>query len=448
VNASLTSRVHGLLTGSAGKAVITLADQGVVSVTNFLAAVLVGRFAGKEELGLYYLGFQGILVFAQNTQMSLVSAAYIVYGPRQAGEEFRRYTGSTLIHSLAIGLLAALGLAVAGLWMRFTGLSDDLAGLDAVVLVLAGVTAFFLLREYARQVCFARLNAHAALLVDGAVLVVEVGGILALGWLGRLTAAGALGLIGLSCGLSALGWLVSRRAIFAPELRRAWPDFRRNWAYSRWIFAMNLAFLGSMQIYPWLLTLFHGKAANGVLGACGTVIFLSNPLLIGLGNFLGPKCVHAHAGDGIAGMARVVRKATLFFLVTMGAFCVMMFAGGGWLLRLLFGEEFAGYGPIIGVWALAQLAWSIRIPAEYGMNALERPDIGFKSLMLMLLVTLTGGVWLTWRFGPAGVVTGIALGQAAARAFSRFMFQRIAAAEAAREAEDTQLGGEKHHEPD
>ncbi|MFP4501125.1 MAG: lipopolysaccharide biosynthesis protein [Candidatus Hydrogenedentota bacterium] len=425
MNGGPVARVRAHLDSAAGKAFITLADQGVVSATNFLTAVLVGRFAGTEELGLYYLGFQGILIFAQNTQMSLVSAAYIVYGPRLSGEDFRQYTGSTLLHYAALAVIAALGLLVAGLGLRATGVPQDMAGLDKVLLVMAGAVIFFLLREYARQVCFARLNAHAALVLDGFVLVAQVCGLMALGGLGVLTADRAYMVVGLACGAGGLTWLAARRQIFSPHMGRAWPDFRKNWRYSRWVFAMNLAFLGSMQIYPWLLVSFHGKEANGILGACATVIFLSNPFIIGMSNFLGPKCVHALTERGAPGLQQVVRTATAFFAVTMGGFCVIMLAGGGVALHLLFGDaELAAYGHVVSIWAVGQLAWALRAPAEYGLNAIERPDVGFKALLLMLLITVTAGVWLTWRYQAAGVAVGIAAGQTAACVYSRTVFAR------------------------
>ena len=425
MSSPLTERFRGLFQSGAGKAFITLGDQGIVSATNFLTAVLIGRLAGQDELGLYFLGFQGILIFVQNTQMSLVSAAYIVYGPRLEGEEFRRYTGSTLLHSLTLGIIAGLAMLVAGLAFQTWGTPEGMEGLEGVLLVLAGTGACWLLREYARQVCFARLNAHAAIALDGFIFAGQMAGLYFLGRAGLLTAQSAYIVIGAVTGLGALVWIFSRRHIFAPRAARMWPDFRQNWNYTRWIFAMNLTYLGSMQIYPWLLGIFHDKEALGILGACGTVIFLSNPFIIGMSNFLGPKCVHAYTTEGVEGMRRVVRTATLFFAVTMGGFCVIMLVGGGVVMRLLFNEpRLADYGLVAGIWAVGQLAWALRAPAEYGMNALERPDVGFKALLLMLMITVTAGVWLTWQYGPLGVAIGIAAGQTAACAYSRWVFAR------------------------
>jgi O-antigen/teichoic acid export membrane protein len=425
VSSALTARARALLQSGAGKAFITLGDQGIVSATNFLTAVLVGRLAGQDALGLYFLGFQGILIFVQNTQMSLVSAAYIVYGPRLNGEEFRRYTGSTLMHSLLLCVIAGMGMLVAGLVFRWRGAPSGMEGLDGLLLVLAVTGGCWLLREYARQVCFARLNAHAAIALDAFVFVGQMGGLYALGRAGLLTAHTAYAVIGVMTGVGALAWLFSRRHIFAPRLADSWPDFRKNWKYTRWIFAMNLTYLGSMQIYPWLLGIFRDTEALGVLGACGTVIFLSNPFIIGMSNFLGPKCVHAYTTEGVAGMRRVVRTATIFFAVTLGGFSVIMLAGGGAIMRLLFNEPaLAEHGLVLGIWAVGQLAWAVRVPAEYGMNALERPDVGFKALLLMLMITVTAGVWLTWEYGPLGVAIGIASGQTAACAYSRWIFAR------------------------
>ena len=40
----------------------SLVNQGVVSATNFLTGVLIGRFCTKEEFGLFVLGFSIVLL--------------------------------------------------------------------------------------------------------------------------------------------------------------------------------------------------------------------------------------------------------------------------------------------------------------------------------------------------------------------------------------------------
>jgi O-antigen/teichoic acid export membrane protein len=101
----------------------------------------------------------------------------------------------------------------------------------------------------------------------------------------------------------------------------------------------------------------------------------------------------------------------------MGIFCVLMFLFGGWLVVFLYGNKYAGNGFIVGVLALSQLASALTFPINYGLNALERPDVGFKSYLLALGVTLTIGLWLVKSLGTIGVACGLLSGNILASAF-------------------------------
>jgi len=408
--------VVGFLTG---KAFWTLLDQGIVSAANFATTLIIGR-TSAEQLGLYVLGFT-IVIALVNAQSSIINFAYTVYSPRLEDDARARYTGSTLVHQGCYGALVITGLAVAG-WAVPRDMTEE--GLAPVLSALAGVILFLLLREYARQVSFARLRAKTALAVDCFIAAVQVGGLLLLAWYGRLTARTAWMVIGSGAGLAVLAWLFAHRRLFAIHLAHIVPDFRKNWSFSRWILAYSLAYLASTQLYPWILNFFHGKTETGIYGACTGVIFLANPFLLGMGNFLGPKTSHAYAEEGVAALRRVVNKATAFFAATMGVFCLIMFTAGPYLVMFLFGDAYAGQHWPIALLALAQLAWAFTIPANFGLNALERPDVSFKGLLLAVGVTLTLGVYLVYALGIVGVAAGMLAGNTAACLFTRAVFSR------------------------
>lgn len=416
----LKKGVAALIAIAGSKAALTIADQGIVSVANFATSIILGRMCSKEEFGLYLLGFS-IVILAVNTQSSLISAAYTVFSPRMKGEEHARYTGSTLIHQITYALIIVAALAIAAGAMGFGGGPQ---GLSPVLWTLAAVIAMILLKEYARQVCFAGLRTKTVFALDTAVSALQVAGLLLLARFGGLSAQHAYAVIGCCAGAAGLLWLAASRRLFSPRLSAAPAHFRKNWGYGKWIFAYNVAFIASNQIYPWLLLAFHGAEANGIYGACAGVIFLVNPLIIGLGNFLGPKTVHALNQSGPEAMRRVVRIADLFFLAVIGGFAVTMFFAGEWVLTLFYGQKYAGNGAVVIVLGVVQVAWALTVPANFGLNALERPDVAFKSLLLSLVVMVTAGVWLVWAYGPLGVAFGLFAGNVAACAFTRLYFGR------------------------
>jgi len=410
------------------RAVLALADQAVVSGANFAASFVLALALTKEGYGLYGLGFT-IVQLLLNTQSAVVTSAYMVNSPKFEEDERRRYTASVLVHQGILCLVAIIGLGLAALLLpRAGGMSAEssLGALAPLLGIQAVVIAFILLREFVRQLSFAAMNMALALALDIGFASLQLGALGALAWFDLLSPERAFLVLGGAALLSSACWFALNRHRFRLDPARILPDFKSNWQFSRWMFAANLLFLASNQLYPWLLFAFHGSAANGEFQASFLVVALLNPFVLGIGNFLAARTAHAREEQGIQGIQRVVRKADQLFVAVLGAFCLLMLVAGGPLLALATGGKYAGHGVVINFLALWQLLFALAIPASHALNALNRPDVTLKALSCSLGVTATLGVWLVWAFGPAGVAAGLAAGSLAALIFTRLAFWRAA----------------------
>ena len=259
-------RAGGL--GAMGKGAATVADQAVVSATNFVTSVIIGRACSKDELGFYMLGFT-IMLFATGVQQALILSPYIVFSARRAGIGLSPVHGQ--LSDPPIGSVQRHRPGTRSCQCH-TVLRNGSERLDAIVWALAAVMPLILLREFARQVSFARLQVGVALLLDCCVFVVQMGGLLLLAHFGALSSSRAYWLIGGACGVTSLVWLVWSRHAFAFSFDQVLPDLQQNWRLARWLFASSVGRAGSSQMYPWILTAFHGAAATGVLAACRGIL--------------------------------------------------------------------------------------------------------------------------------------------------------------------------------
>ena len=114
---------HFLLGSSARKTYVALTDQSVVSGTRFVTTLMIGRWCGAGELGLYSLIFT-LMILILGAQQSLIATPYTVYGNRLSGVARREYAGSAMVHCLLLGLisLAVLTLSGGGLLRACIGL--------------------------------------------------------------------------------------------------------------------------------------------------------------------------------------------------------------------------------------------------------------------------------------------------------------------------------------
>ena len=393
-----------LLTGPAArKGVTTLLDQAIVSGANFFAGVAVGRSCSKQELGLYALGFS-VVVFLLNLQNTLIAFPYTVYSPRLFGKELKSYTSSSLIHQLGYSALTAGLLFIAG-WVLAAVPGPE--GLPAVLWALAIGVPFLLLREYARQLSFAWLRVRSALLVDLTVATIYIGGLYFLAQRGELSAVRAFYLSGAACLLAASGWIFLKRSEFSFGSTQAISDIRRNCELARWPLAALFANLVAIQLYPWFLTGFHGTEATGILSACMGTIYLANPFILGMGNFLGPRILHAHARGGTEAVRNVITKGALVIVAFLGPFCLCMIFFGDFLLRTIYGEKFAGRGAVVALLAVCQFIEAITYPMATASFVLGRQDSVFYAHLAALLVTGCAGLFLVKYFGIIGTAGGL-----------------------------------------
>ena len=402
------------------KGTITILDQAVASASNFAASVIIGRACSKTELGFYMLGFT-IMLFANGVQQSLILSPYTVFSARRNDHELRLYTGSSLMFHVGLCVLTTLCLVIAAAVLAFISGSERLG---AILWVLSAVMPLILLREFARQVSFGRLEAGLALLLDCCVFLVQFGGLLLLAHFGALSSSRAYWLIGGACGVTSLVWLFWSRHAFAFSLDQLVPDLQKNWRLARWLVASSVAFAGSSQMYPWILTAFHGAAATGIFAACRGVLFSANPFLLGLQNFLGPKFAHEVHKNGSDGLYRATVRAVLVIAAVMGVFCLVMLLFGGSILKIVYGEKYAGYGVVIAVLALAQLVSAVNAPLTSSLMAMERTDVEFKCSLAAMVVMPTIGMWLVKFYGPLGAGYGLLAGAVASTAYGWILFNR------------------------
>jgi O-antigen/teichoic acid export membrane protein len=372
------------------------------------------------------LGFT-LLVLITSIQMALITIPYTIYGNRLAGESRRQYAGSTLVHHALLGLLAVAGLLIAS---AVCSLTPQAAELTPVIWTLAGMIPFLLLREFVRRFAFAHLRAMVAAMLDAAVAVMQISGMLCLAWLDRLSAVSGYAVMGLACAVAAGAAMRLMKNEFVVRRQQVLPELKQNWRLGRWIFASQMTSVVQSYSVHWLLALMLGTAATGVFAACMTVLLVANPFIMGIGNVLEPMAARALTDGGGAELSRVVWKTTLFLCSVMAVYCgIAVFAGEIVIAWLYHGPQYGDQGAAIAALALGVFVGCFDIAACHGLRVIERPDVSFKGSLLALVVTLVMALLLVRPWGVLGGACALIAGNAAAAILRCTAFCRLVVAE-------------------
>ncbi|MDN3481488.1 hypothetical protein QMA10_06075 [Arthrobacter sp. APC 3897] len=136
---------------------VTFTDQGVSSISNFVAVAVAANVATAHDFGQFSLAYAGLLLFL-GAQRALVGETLLVRYSR-TGELTRRVAGASLGATALVAVPAVLLLAAGA----FLSAPED-AGLW---LIMAAVSPFVLLQDSIRYLFICQARPAKALLIDG-----------------------------------------------------------------------------------------------------------------------------------------------------------------------------------------------------------------------------------------------------------------------------------------
>jgi len=387
----INSRPHAV------QAMLSLADQAVFSGTSFVTAVIVGRATPPDVLGLYYLTLT-IAYIAIGLQEAMIAAPYAILSARRTGRDLVEFTGSTWIHYFAWSGICVLGLVTAVAALQMSGGANVVNGLETLIVVLP----LLLLRECIRRFAFARLRPAVALVIDAAVSSFQLGALLALWYLDRLTLVAIFVTMAVSCALPSFVWLFINRSSTIFVRQRVVPDWLAKWSMAQWSLASFLLSNTIPFVMPWIVGVAVGEAAAGIYGASATLIGVTNVLILGVSNFLMPKAAEALAERGVSGLKRVLLAMAALFVVLIGAFCVAILVTGDAIPVFVYGAEFKGTGSLVATLSANILVAALGMIAAQCMLVVGRQKHNFVIDICMFSTTMIAAAFLVPRFGPLG----------------------------------------------
>ena len=380
-----------------------LADQGLISGTNFLVVVLLARGADPAELGMFALIHAGLL-FANSMQLALITQPFVFHSASRQGDEFSRYATRAALSQLVLtGLAVAAVTAIAVVWYVVDSSSSRL-----VFLMVPAIVAWQL-QEFTRRIRYVRGHTVSAFANDLIAYGGWAAGVALLWRLDRLTSTSALVMLALAFGVA---FVVAMRSL-SPQMslpvagERFAAFLSESWAFGRWLLGTTLAYWTAAQLFPFLTAVFVSTESTGAIRAAVTLMGPGYVIMQAVDTSYSPKAAKVFRLNGTAGLERIGRRIALLTLPPVIAFSVVVISLPEWFLRTVYGEQFQDYGYLAQATAVSFVFAYIAQLFMVGLRAKGDGVSVFRGYLWSSAFVLTGGVLAVYFAGTEGAAFGI-----------------------------------------
>ena len=383
---------------------LALLDQGLISGSNFIVAILLARWLTRSEYGAYALAFE-VFLFMSIIYSSLVLEPMSVFGPSLYHQDLRGYMNILLrIHFVISAVFAALAFAAFVVLRRF----DPASSLPLACVGVGVAAPCVLLFWLARRGFYVLLNPQKAVWGACAYSAVMLAGLVVVYRLRLLSPLAAFLLMAAGAGIAAPAMLVwfKHHTPSSTVPRLVFNDvLSRHWRYGCWALGSATAiWLSGSIYYPLLGTFFNlGEAGNfkalmNLASPVGQVFVAASLLSL-------PYASRAEQQSGRRNRNHLAWKLTGLYVAGTSAYWAVLLALRHPIVHRLYGGK---YPQVIELLPWLALGSILRIGAtsqSIMLRAMNRPDLVFVAYVAACVVTIIGGIPAARWFGIAGAVT-------------------------------------------
>jgi len=379
-------------------------DQGVISLSNFVATIILARNVDPTQLGVYGVGFV-VLRLVRAVQDGLIVQPMNVFGAGMDMEEFKPYATSTSLYQIGLAIASALVVAVCG-WVLIE-LGNDTAGPTLFILWLPFL--WWQMQEYTRRMLYTRGMVINAVVESVIANAVRLGIMIYLVNQGNLTGISALEAIAWGSLVALVPGLWFTRHFWTRKLLNLGTTWRQNWNFGRWLLGGTLTNWIAVEFYPILTAGLISFAAAGAYRAIQNLVAPIHTLLRAIDTFLTPRAANLYEKNGRAALTQTMRSIYLATGIPVLGILVIAILFREQLLVLLYGDTYVAYSNGVILMALYYALLYAYWPLQSIFKASKHSRPIFIANILAIISMFTFGIWAISNWDVYGTIAGQAL---------------------------------------
>lgn len=381
-----------------------LADQAVVSGSNFITGIITARTLGVEDFGQFSLAWL-VVLFVGSIQHAAINAPMMSLGPKQSSEIVLSYYGAALAQHAAFTALIILITSIAVFIFNIIFPSWNLIDISfpLICVILACHT-----QEFLRRYLFTCRRGAASFSNDLIRYFGQIMLLIGLAWAGPdpMTSTAALWAIMLASLAATL-----HGVFLLPRFSLTWHILREtmaeHWHFSRWLTASAILQWASGQLFIVMAGAMLGPAVVGALRAVQNLLGVTHIIFNGLENVIPVQAARELMTGGVISLSRYLRRVTACLSIITVLLCAVLSIAPSFWLNLLYGSTFSDYGNLLRGFSISYVLIALSLPLRSGLRALGTTQPIFAAYVWSSIFSVITVIPLVHWNGTSGVISGI-----------------------------------------
>lgn len=377
-----------------------MTEQGISSLTSFLTSIILARNVTPNSVGIYTL-LLSIAMIIMGLQRVFILVPFNIYYPKMKEDrEKKSYAAKTM--GFEIVFLTSVMIVL--ILLQVLGIINMNLSIISCGIFMVG----YLLKDYTRQFLFGINKILSSLLMGIIQSLFQLGLFMVLLHLNNFTINHCLIIIGMTTGISSIVFLVvnTKISIKLSDLIEVW---NKNKYISKWSVGISMSDSVKNQISMWILNSFISTKSVGIYSIHNTFAMLPQPIFNGLSQYLLPhfsKIFSEKKYESVIKKSIIAITVVFFMNACWGLVLLVM---GKKLVVLIYGDEYIGITTVLLLCCIRGFFTSIISIISSILQAIEKPKLILKSLVIGIGILIITGTILTLKYSMVGMCISLCI---------------------------------------
>lgn len=380
------------------KSLVSVLDQGIFTGTNFILAILLGRWLSQDSYGAYSLAMV-VFLLAAGQYVSFLLEPMSVLGPNELKENQASYF-RFLVKS-HLGLTIFLTIVILLFSQFLTSINNSAIRMMAILLPL--ILAIWLVRWF----YFMQGKPHKSILVSISYFTLIIFGLIVLNNSGILSETNVFIVIGAASLIPSVVVIIKVFKERGGNTLSTRNIINAHWNYGKWIGLASILNWSAIQVFMiFLVVIIDLQAAGGLK----SLLNFAQPLeqtSTALGLLLIPIASKMYVDNSVEKYKLVINNVNWILLGIGAIYLLVTWIFREFIFQFAYDGNYQNYADLIPFVILVPMIYALSRGAQIGIRAIRQPKKLLFSYSIAAISTLIIGPLMIFKFGFVGALFGM-----------------------------------------